>query len=167
MDDFDKDQILQWYEWLEDELLQILKYIPPSEQNLRAFSPRLASLIVESCGLLDSIFRQISPDPVVVGTKSKPRKKLDIVDYAKLYSAKFELPATKSILLIRPARYLSPFSAWRHGYKPAPWWRIHTDLKHDRIANLRKGSIEDRYRESLWPSPPNRDSARFRHRCSW
>lgn len=39
MDDFDKDQVLQWYEWLEDELLDILKYIPPAGQNLDTFSP--------------------------------------------------------------------------------------------------------------------------------
>jgi hypothetical protein len=147
MDDFDKDQVLQWYGWLEDELLEIFKYMPPADPNLAAFSPRIASLIIESCGLLDSVLRQISPDPATVNGKIKPRKDLDIVDYAKLYAAKFEIAASKSILLITPPRYLTPFSAWlgflsAGEYKSPSWWRIHTDLKHDRIANLRKAQLE-------------------------
>jgi len=88
MDDFDKDQVLQWYTQLEEELLGVLKYIPPAKQNLAAFSPRLASVIIESCGLLDSILRQVSPDPAVLDGRSKPKKDLDIVDHAKLYAAK-------------------------------------------------------------------------------
>jgi hypothetical protein len=147
MDDFDKDQVLQWYGWLEDELLEILKYIPPADPNLETFSPRLASLIIESSGLLDSILRQISPDPATVDGKSKPRKDLDIVDYAKLYAAKFEIAASKSILLITPPRYLTPFDAWlgwfsQGMYQSPSWWRIHNELKHDRIANLRKAQLE-------------------------
>ena len=140
MDDSDKDQVLQWYGWLEEELLNILKYIPPSGQNLEAFSPQLATLIIESCGLLDSVFRQISPDRVTVDGKSKRRRELDIVDYSKLYADKFDIAASKSILLIPPARYLIPFRAWLENKSPE-WWRIHTDLKHDRIANLKKANL--------------------------
>ena len=147
MDDFEKDQVLQWYEWLENELLEILKYVPPADQNLATFSPRLASLIIESCGLLDSILRQISSDPEMVNGKNKPRDKLDISDYANLYASKFDLPASKSILLLTPPRYLTPFSAWlgllsEGEYQSPPWWRIHNELKHDRIANLRKARLE-------------------------
>ena len=147
MDDFDKDQVLQWYGWLEDELLEILKYIPPADPNLATFSPRIVTLIIESCGLLDSVLRQVSPDPASVEGKSKPRKELDIVDYAKLYAAKFEIATSKSILLVTPPRYLTPFGAWigllsGGEYQPVSWWRIHTDLKHDRIANLKKARLE-------------------------
>jgi len=49
--------------------------------------------------------------------------------------------------MLTPPRYLTPFSAWvallsGSGYQPATWWRIHTDLKHDRIANLKKATLE-------------------------
>jgi hypothetical protein len=147
MEEFDKDQVLQWYGWLEEELLDILKYIPPSGQNLKAFSPRLASVIIESCGLLDSILRQVSTDPAIVDGKSKRRDDLKIKDYAKLYASKFNLSSSKSILLITPARYLTPFSAWGGSlfgdkYQSPSWWQTHNDLKHDRIANLRKAKLE-------------------------
>src|SRR5215207_2321461 len=132
MDDFDKDQVLEWYGLLEEELLRILTYIPPADQNLQTFSPRIATLIIEACGLVDSILRQKSPDSVTIGGKNKLRRKLDICDYAELYAAKYQLPTTRSILLITPPRYLAPFLAWKDlvsggDYQPATWWRIHTD----------------------------------------
>src|SRR5262249_17913189 len=134
-----------------------------SDQNLSTFSPRLASLIIESCGLLDSILRQISPDPATVDGQSIPRKQLDIVHYAKLYAARFEIPTSKSILMLTPPRYLTPFSAWvallsGSGYQPATWWRIHTDLKHDRIANLKK---------AIWCAPFERERSVTLSSCFW
>jgi hypothetical protein len=64
-----------------------------------------------------------------------------------LYAAKFEIPSLKSILLITPPRYLTPFSAWLEllslgEYRSPSWWQIHNKLKHDRIANLRKAQLQ-------------------------
>jgi hypothetical protein len=147
MDDFDKDQVLQWYGWLEDELLDIFKYIPPTEQNLETFSPRLASLIIESCGLLDSVLRQVSGEVSIVDGKRVHRHDLDIRDYARLYADRYQIPSAKSILLITPPRYISPFEEWTTlitggDYKPVGWWRTHTELKHDRIANLKNARLK-------------------------
>lgn len=146
MDDFDKDLILQWYEDLEDRLLNIMRYLPPAPENLNSYSPHLASLIMDACGLLDSILRQITPDPVTIDGKSVSRKELNIVHYGKLYAAKFELPGMKSIMLISPPKYHCPFTPWASlvsggPYEPLPWWTTHTDLKHDRVANLQKARL--------------------------
>ena len=142
MDERVQDLAIQWYEWLEQQLLDIMAYLPPAPQNLNTFSPRLASLIVESCGLLDSILRQVTPDPISIGRKTKRRKDLDITDYEKLYASKHDLPNLKSILLISPPEYRTPFSSWVGGYKSPPWWRIHTELKHDRLANVQKATLD-------------------------
>jgi hypothetical protein len=147
MDDLDKDLVLQWYESLEDQLLDVIKYVPPDGQNLKNYSPKLASIIVEACGLLDSILRQITSDPAMVNGKTIPRKNLDIVHYAKLYASKFELPALTSILLISPPRYLCPFAGWAGvasggSYNALSWWSIHAELKHDWIPNLKKAWLE-------------------------
>ncbi len=147
MNDFEKDQVIQWYEWLEEHLLEIMKTLPPAPKNLKSYSPRLASLIIDACGLLDSVLRQITPDPVRVDGEIKKRNNLDIKDYATLYSAEFNLPKLKSILLIHPPKYRCPFERWSDisssgKYKPLPWWRIHTNLKHDRIANIKKARLD-------------------------
>ena len=49
--------------------------------------------------------------------------------------------------MITPPRYLSPFDSWIDllsggNYRPTTWWRTHTDLKHDRIANLDRAQLE-------------------------
>ncbi|MFQ5902987.1 MAG: hypothetical protein ACE5JO_04790 [Candidatus Binatia bacterium] len=146
MDDFDKDLILQWYEDLEGQLLAIMRYLPPAPENLNSYSPRLASLIMDACGLLGSILRQITPDRVTVDGKSTSRKDLNIVHYGKLYTDKFGLASLKSIELISPPKYRCPFAPWdalvsRGNYVPLPWWTTHTDLKHDRIVNLKTAGL--------------------------
>jgi len=93
MDEFDKDLILQWYERLEGQLIDVMSHLPPAPENLNSFSPPLASIITDSCALLDSIFRQVTVDPIEVPGKSKPTKRrdLDIVDYAQLYAEKSQM----------------------------------------------------------------------------
>jgi hypothetical protein len=147
MDDLDKDLVLQWYDSLESQLLEVMRYVPPAPENLTNYSPQLASIVVDACGLLDSILRQVSPDPATISGKSKARRKLDIEDYANLYASKFALPDLKSILLLSPPRYASPFAPWAplvagNKYAPTAWWSTHTDLKHDWIANLKKAQLE-------------------------
>jgi len=147
MDDFHQDLVLQWYDLLERQLLDIMKDLPPVGHNLNSFSPRLAGLILDSCGLLDSILRQTTSDPVTIEGKSKPRRDLNIVDYAKLYAFTFELPTLRSIFLISPPSYLSPFENWSSlasggDYHSPSWWSIHTDLKHDMIANLEQARLQ-------------------------
>ena len=148
MDDLDKDLTLQWYGWLEEQLMDIMKYAPPTAENLGHFSsPRLASLIVDACGLLDSILRQVSPDPAIVDGETTARDDLTIVDYAKLFAAKLKLPTLKSILLISPPKYLLPFNAWSDlvsggRYSSPAWWSIHTSLKHDWIAHQKEAKLD-------------------------
>lgn len=151
MDDFDKDLTLQWYEHLEQQLLEFLRYVPYSPQNLNAHSPLLANIVVSACSLLDSILRQISSDPVTTGSKQVRRKDLAIGDYARLYASRFGLPAFRSILLLTPPKYLVPFAHWERfvsgrvpwsSFQPPPWWSIHNDLKHDWIPNVKKACLE-------------------------
>src|SRR5882724_11407256 len=112
MDELDKDLTLQWYERLEGQLIDIMRLIPPTPENFTAYSPPIAGLIVDACGLLDSILRQVSPNPSLVDGKSKARDDLNIRDYAKLYAAEFELPTLVSILRVSPPTYLNPFKDW-------------------------------------------------------
>jgi hypothetical protein len=150
MDDLDKYSTLQWYEDLEQQLLDFIRYVPYSPHNLNAHSPRLASIIVSACGLIDSILREITPDPSQVA-KQKSQRDLDIVNYARLYAPRFGLPTLKSILLFTPPKYLVPFGIWERfvsgrvpwtSFQSPQWWSIHNDLKHNWIPNVKKAGLE-------------------------
>lgn len=146
MEEFEKDLVVQWYEWLEHRLLEIMSYLPPAPENMNNFSPHIANVIFDACGLLDSVFRQMTTDPVNLRGGSKHRKDLDIRDYAELYAEELRLSSLNSVLLVSPPKYLSPFAPWKDlvssgSYRPLPWWRNYTNLKHDRIVNIKEARL--------------------------
>jgi hypothetical protein len=148
MDEFLTTSVIHWYEDVEDRLLEFLRFVPLTDANLSVTSPPLAGVITEACNILDSVFREVSPPVVTVAGKAIPRDDLDITDFAKLYAARFDLPNTKSIALVSPPRYVIPFDVWAAvasgggPYKPAPWWTAYTKLKHNRIAEINRATLE-------------------------
>jgi len=147
MDDVRRDEVIQWYEQLEAELRNILSQLPPVPPNLDRYSFRLASIAVEACSIIDSLFRQSSVDPSVVDGKSVSRDDLTIVDFAILHSRDLRLPDLKSILLIARPQYVTPFRNWaaitsKQSYAPLDWWQDYNLLKHDRIENWEKGNLK-------------------------
>jgi hypothetical protein len=89
----------------------------------------------------------VSPSRFTVRGKSIPRNKLDITHFAKLYAGRFDLPSTRSIVLVSPPRYVVPFKEWAAlpsggAYKPAPWWTAYTKMKHNRIAEITQATLD-------------------------
>lgn len=147
MDEYEANSVVEWYQAIESELLEILAVVPPAKENLNAHSPRVAGIILESCGLLDSVFREISPDHAEVDGCDKRKKDLDMTDFAKLYARPYGLPYLRSIVLIAPPDYRSPFEKWRTlveggAYDSTPWWKTYNHLKHSRIAHLREATLD-------------------------
>ena len=141
MDEFERDSVTHWYGILEDRLLDFVRLVPPMESNLTVHSPQLAGIILEASGLLDSVFREISPDPATVRGKKKSADKLDIRDYQHLFSGHFDLPNYRSYVLVSPPHVRCPFKAWGRGGKLS-WWTTYNKIKHNRIANLRNATLD-------------------------
>lgn len=141
MDEFERDSVIHWYELLEDRLLDFLQFIPPIGTNLAVHSPKLAGIILEAAGLLDSVFREISSDPATVQRKQKRKDDLEIPDYEYLFSNRFDLPNYRSYVLVSPPQVRCPFEAWgRRDH--LPWWALYNKVKHNRIASLREATLE-------------------------
>ena len=85
---------------------------------------RVAGLVVDACGLLDSILRQVSLDPSVIDDKPKAKDNLNITDYAKLYAASFELPSLVSSELPQSFQRLDCPRFWR--FLPTAFMVEHT-----------------------------------------
>lgn len=71
MNDLIASNIFGWYQSLEEQLVNFLDVVPFHEQNLKTWSPKLATIIAESCGLIDSVFRFFSPETLKVKGKIK------------------------------------------------------------------------------------------------
>ena len=146
MDVIKRDLVVQWYSELEEELRRVLAELPPVPSNLGRWSPRLARIAVEACSMVDSLFRQASPDPSTVDGQSIARSDLKITHFAVLFEASLRLSQFKSILLISEPTYISPFSNWStvaslSSYVPLSWWQDHTKIKHNRIPHWEKGTL--------------------------
>jgi len=141
MDDFERDSVIDSFELLEARLLDFLKHVPPTEQNLGVHSPELASIILDASGLLDSVFREISPDPESVGGAQKHKDDLTMNDYEQLYGSKFDLSNCRSYVLVWPPQVRAPFEEWAHG-RHLSWWASQNKLKHSRIRHLRDATLK-------------------------
>lgn len=139
MDEFERDSVIHWYELLEDRLLDFLWRVPPIGANLEVHSPHLAGIILEASGLLDSVFREIASDPATVS--GKPKRDLKIADYKELFGARFNLPNYRSYVLVSPPQVRCPFEAWDRN-EHLTWWATYNKIKHNRIANLRKATLD-------------------------
>ena len=146
MDDYVADQVLQWYERLERGIMDFAKHVPLTSQNEDIQAPSLATILTDACSLIDSVFRNMTSESVIVNGKDKKRDDCKIPDFAQLYSAKLDLPNTRSIMLVSPPRSKNPFKAWDGltaggEHIPLSWWQIYNDLKHDCLLNLDKATL--------------------------
>lgn len=147
MDDQTAFRVVIRYEYLEDQLIEFLKHVPPQGANRKTWSPTLASLIKESCGLFESFLKRISPPKVQIEGRTRRRDQLDIQDLGVLYSRRLGLAERKVILFyFPPPEYREPFKAWRKKvrrkfYKPPKWWTTHNHLKHNELISMNEATV--------------------------
>ena len=146
MDEYLIDQVLEGYNRIEAQILGFSQWVPLISENENLKAPIFTTCILDACGLLDSFFRGFLPDPVNINGQQKGRRDCNIEDYANLYSQNLDLPNTRSLMLISPPRFRSPFEKWSRlnpsqPYIPLPWWQAHTSLKHDRLVYMEKATL--------------------------
>jgi hypothetical protein len=49
-------EILRWYEGLEAQVMDFIHVVPPHGNNQQVWSSKLATVLVEACCLIESIF---------------------------------------------------------------------------------------------------------------
>ena len=147
MDAMEVARVVIRYLQFEEQLLDFLRHVPPQGENLKAWSPTVATVIKESCGLLESLLKRISPATVRVGTERRKRKDLKIKDLAVTYAKILGLTRWKVILLFHPPEYRTPFHVWEpflagRPFKPPHWWTTHNHLKHDEISAMHQATAD-------------------------
>ena len=146
MDENTAFRVVLRYAHLEDQLIDFFRHIPPQDANLNAWSPTLASLIKESCGLFESFLKRISRQTVLVEGKSKRKTELDIHDLGFLYSRMLGLTRRKVMFIYSfPPEYRDPFKSWKNKvrrkfYKPPKWWTTHNHLKHNELSSMNEAT---------------------------
>ena len=138
IDDKDAGEVLRWYEGLEAQVMDFISVVPPHGSNLCVWSSKVATVLVEACCLIESIFHQFKDDAATVQGKGNPGDKLNLPDYAELYGPLLRLHERTAILLTDTPKGRTPYSLWAdlpHGEPQSPeWWKLYNRSKHRRIG---------------------------------
>jgi hypothetical protein len=136
-------EVLRWYEGLEAQVVDFMHVVPPHGTNLGVWSSKIATVLVEACCLIESIFYQFKNDAATtVPGKEKPGDYLTLGSYAELYGSLLRLPERTAILMTDTPEYRTPFALWadlvvgarfdKNRHVPA-WWDLYNSSKHRRI----------------------------------
>ncbi len=120
------------FESLERDLIQFMDYVPYIPENYSVLSPKLNTIILESCSLAESVLKHF--------TVGDEQKKLNLKYYNRATEPYLELDHATSILLTYPVRLIRPFIGWNENQPK--WWSAYNQLKHDRINNYKTATYE-------------------------
>ncbi len=124
--------IISNFEELESQLEECLSFIPFISVNKGVVSPKFIPLIIESCGLIESIFKEIG---------GEEGKKYNLKDYSKLVEHNLDLEVAISLFIDQSILFLNPFINWTKA--PPTWWLAYNKLKHDRLNNYNESTYEN------------------------
>ena len=116
---------------LEKQLLECMEFIPLIDQNNGTVSPKFIPIILESCSLIESIFKGIAADE---------KRTYGFRKYAELHEKNLQLEGTISIFLSSPIRFYQPYQNWTQIVPN--WWNSYNKLKHDRLNNYEFATYE-------------------------
>jgi len=145
---FEEEDVIQLYEWygnLEAKMQPILEVMPVADKESlkKIISPRIVPILIESCSILDSMFRLMIPERMTRPSgRTITRKGANISDYCREIEPSLALTAAKSAVMIPIPFILSPFSGWTMtDPTKMPWWNMYNHLKHDRLKWSKKVTL--------------------------
>jgi hypothetical protein len=135
MTDQGAEQVLIWYNDLENRFADFIRFIPLSSENQNTYLPMLAPLIVEAGSLIDTILKEEYVNA------PRPKKEIGIKDYAQHYELTHGFSKVKSLVYHHPPTRLSPFKGWTNKktgkYNELKWWAAYNQIKHHRIEKYK------------------------------
>jgi len=123
--------IISNFSSLEDQFGLCLDFLPYAPENRNVVSPRFIPIILDACGLIESVLKDITDEPNERGNFKR---------YAVETEEYLELDTAFSIFLNTNLEFLNPFASWMN--KTPSWWNAYNLLKHDRVNNFAVATYE-------------------------
>lgn len=119
---------------VEEDLLQVFRYVEPNEDNFDCYSLELARLFLSLCSEVDVVAKQICTqlDP---GSTAR-----NIGEYRNEITKSYNQIAPFKVQLKRFGLTLEPWQNWKNDKSPY-WWGDHNDVKHHRHREFKKASL--------------------------
>ena len=123
--------IISNFSSLEEQLGVCLDFLPYAPENHGVVSPRFIPIILDACGLIESILKDII---------DKQNERSTFKRYASETEEYLKLDTAFSIFLNTNLEFFNPFTSWMS--KTPSWWSAYNLLKHDRLNNFAVATYE-------------------------
>jgi hypothetical protein len=121
----------------ERTLVDVLEIVPYCNEHENVWSPRLATVIMEACSQLDSLWSHEARQSSFLG----PDLNLKIKHHFKHFACK--VGYRWAVFWADPPVQLRPYKTWDGvtEYAPLEWWQAYNDLKHNRLEYLKRATL--------------------------
>ena len=139
---FSTGDLYEQYAIIEEDFINILKYIPLQEENFNVFSPRFSDILIRCCVAIEVYFREwlnhyeFSNNEKV--QKIREKSKQNINDFCIAFSDRIKDCYLKTRQLNTD---VYPFKNWTEHCIPN-WWDTYNNIKHPSMENKNSASLE-------------------------
>jgi len=142
---FPANNVVSSYVSTENMLKEVLSIVPYCVEHENVWSPKLVTIILESCSQLDSLWKsQALTSPCV------NKANLNISDYFEYFG---EIMSKRWVVFYGESpQKICPFGNWlstpdfkanNYSKYELRWWGTYNKLKHDRLQNMSKAILKD------------------------
>jgi hypothetical protein len=136
MGEFEEGQCWAQYNYMEDEFLQFLVYVPYMKCRTNVFSPRLAEMLLEICGYIDSILKLMAGYEAFKSNSSiqeliapKTARKRGARYACGIFDRIYGLSTNNDSQVIAKLAWhgpkeMKPFASFK------TWWNAYNNIKH-------------------------------------
>ena len=121
---------------LEQDLIQLSRYIEPCADNDETYSIELARLIMSAAQEIDVLLKIYCKN---IDSESSARS---IEKYYKVISSKQAELLNEVVFLDRFSIKCEPFSSWEPN-KPPLWWTANNKIKHHRSSHYNQATLKN------------------------
>jgi len=130
-----KDIHWNYFLAIEQDLIEVARYIEFAEDNFDAYSIELAHLLMASASEVDVIAKLLSKQ---LSSSSRPS---NITDYKNIITRHISDICKFKIYIPRFGIELVPWSDWKIDKNPS-WWKAYTDVKHHRNDKYKQANLK-------------------------
>ncbi|MEH1907413.1 hypothetical protein [Nostoc sp.] len=134
----DRISLIRAYSILEKDLVKILEYIEPNDDNLNTYSHRLYEILLRACTEFETNCKGI----LEANSYKKPGN-WNISDYEKINKSSYLSEYEIQMSIWRGShKILKPFEDWKTG-KSLSWYQQYNSVKHDRNNNFKSANLKN------------------------
>src|SRR6266704_1240776 len=127
------------FDLLTRDTMEILEYVEPVDSNASTYSQPIYGVILRPCTDFESLAR----DLLVAAGETKPREKMNVLDYRKLEPQLHLQSVEVHFLPWRPNPLAkTPFRDWSTREPPLAWYATYNAVKHDRGLNFTRATLD-------------------------